>query len=76
MQMVNEIAKTTGDVTVENQGTVVLLILITDAARGFVAEHVVTEQWQWLGPSALAVEARCAWDLISEMMDSGLAVAL
>ena len=74
--MIKTVPTATADVTVEHQGTVVLLILNTDAARGFVAEHVVTEQWQWLGSSALAFEARCAGDLIGGMVDGGLGVEL
>ncbi len=73
--MVNEVAHAAADVTVEDHGTVVLLVLNTAAAIEFVEQNVSTEAWQWIGPHAVAVETRYAGDLITGMVEDGLAVA-
>ena len=61
------------DVTILDQGTVVLFRINTDAAEAFV-EDVHLENWQWNGDHGLAVDHRCAGDLIAGMQDDGLTV--
>lgn len=63
------------NVTVCDQGTVVLFRLNTDAAEAFVDENVQLANWQWLGNRSFAVEHRYAWDVIAGMLDEGLKVA-
>lgn len=55
------------NVTICDQGTVVLFRLNTDAAEAFVEENVHLENWQWLGNWSFAAEHRFAWDVIAGM---------
>jgi len=57
------------DVTVQNEGTIFLFHLHTDAAREWVGEYVPDPAW--FGES-LAVEHRYARDLAQGMLDDGL----
>ena len=64
----------TKDVTVSDQGSVVMFILNTDKARTFVKKNVHTESWQWTGNTGFAVDHRYASDLLTGMQDNGLTV--
>jgi len=62
------------DVSIENHGSVVLFVLVSDAALGRVVEHVQTEPWQWLGTNRLAVEPRYVGALATALAAEGFAV--
>ena len=62
------------DVQVENEGSIFMFHVLTDAAREWVNENVGLESWQWLG-NAFTVEHRYAQDLAEGMQDDGLTVA-
>lgn len=61
------------DVTVQNEGTILLFHLNTEAAQEWVEHHVETESYQWFGP-ALVVEHRYADTLVAGMQNDGLEV--
>ena len=61
------------DVRVHENGSVVLLVPMTPAARAWITENVHTEPWQWLGGS-LAIDWRFVPDLLDGMVDAGLTV--
>ena len=63
------------DVQVVDHGSVVTFQALTDVARSWMDEHVVSEPWQWLG-SALAVDHRLAGQLIEGMYEAGLLITL
>ena len=63
------------DVQVVNHGSVVTFQPLTDVARSWMDENVVSEPWQWLGP-AFAVDHRLASQLIEGMHEAGLLIAL
>jgi hypothetical protein len=62
------------DVLFSNEGTVCTFEPISDVAKDWIREHVQSEPWQWLA-GRLAVEHRCASELIEAMRDDGLTVA-
>jgi hypothetical protein len=61
------------DFILENHGNIILLRPITDAARAWLDFNCVPEPWQWFG-DALAVEPRCAPDIIDGLRDDGFTV--
>jgi hypothetical protein len=61
------------DVTVKDEGTVVLFTPVSDDARAWFTENVVSEPWQWRGPS-LATEHRPACDLLDGIRRRGLRI--
>ncbi len=60
------------DVTIQNEGSICLAHLNTDAAREWVSENVSDES-QYFG-QALVVEPRYLDNLIAGMCESGLTV--
>jgi hypothetical protein len=62
------------DVTIQNEGTIVLFHLLTPAAEEWVDEHV-PEDAPWFG-AALVVEHRYAADLGNGMAADGLEVGV
>jgi len=62
------------DVSVSDEGTVVLFQVNTASAKAFVDEHVELAGWQWLGTRSFAVDSRYAADLIAGMQDHGLTI--
>lgn len=70
--MADTITKT-ADVTVSNQGSLIMLSIITPEAKAWVEENVQTETWQWLGNN-LCVEPRYADNVIDGMQADGLSV--
>ena len=62
------------DITMENHGSVVLLIPETPAGREWLDANLDTEPWQWLG-GALGVDPRVAWELAEMAAGDGLEVA-
>ena len=65
---------TAPDFQVENHGSLILLRPATEAAREWLAFNCVPDPWQWFG-NALAVEPRCAPDIVNGMIDEGFTVA-
>ena len=61
------------DLSVQNHGTIFLLVPETEAGKQWLADNVASEPWQWFGPG-LAVEPRQAWDLVSGAQADGLEV--
>jgi hypothetical protein len=61
------------DVTIQNEGTISLFHLNTNAAREWVSANVYSEDRQIFG-DALAVEHRFADDVLIGMLDSDLEV--
>jgi hypothetical protein len=61
------------DVQVDNQGTIVAITPLSDAAREWLNENVQAESWQWVGDT-LGVEPRYAGPLLEGMQAAGLTV--
>lgn len=61
------------DVEIQNEGTIFLFHLQTEAAREWVLENVDRGS-PYLGPYTLAVEHRYARDLAAGMQNAGLEV--
>ena len=61
------------DVQVDDEGTVFLFTPISQVAKEWVQQHVVLENWQWLGGS-FAVDHRFALPLAEGMAQDGLRV--
>lgn len=59
------------DFAVENHGTVVMVRVLSDAAREWVDAHVALDSWQWMG-DAFACEPRMVASLVDGMLDDGL----
>lgn len=59
------------DLSFTNHGTVAMCVVHTPAAEAWVAEHVPTEPWQWMG-TAFAVEPRYVQNLIDGATADGL----
>jgi hypothetical protein len=61
------------DVLVKRQRTIVLFTPVTDDAREWFAANVVSELWQWRGPT-LAADLRPACDLLDGIRRRGLRI--
>lgn len=59
------------DFSVTNQGSVIGITPLTDAASEWIDDNVHSEGWQWMG-STLYVDARFADALVEGMMADGL----
>ena len=68
-------AKVKIDVSINDEGTIVLFTPETPAATAteFVERNVSLESWQWLG-NGFACEPRLAADIIERMQAEGLVV--
>ena len=66
-------AETAPDFQVENHGSVILLRPGNEAAKDWLDFNCVPEPWQWFG-SALAVEPRCAPDIIEGLQEEGFTI--
>jgi hypothetical protein len=64
----------TPDVTVQDEGSIVVLYLNTETARTWVRDHVNTENAQWWAGNGLVVEHRYADGLIDGLQADGLEV--
>ena len=62
------------DFQIADRGTVFLIRPLTEAARQWLDENVVSEPWQWLD-GALAVDHRLARDLVDEIETAGFTIA-
>ena len=54
------------NIVVRDEGTVVLITLVSKQAKKWIDEKVKVESWQWLGQS-FAVDHRCAEDVLQGM---------
>ena len=64
----------TVDVATDGCGSITMLTPLTKAGRDWMAEHLETESWQWMGLS-LAIEPRCAEAIIVGMYADGLVLS-
>lgn len=62
------------DLLIRDEGTVVVFRPVSDAARQWIDDNVISEGWQWLG-GTLAVDHRYADSIIQGAMLDGLGVA-
>ena len=60
------------DFRIRNEGSIVLLKPISDAAREWVSEHIPEDAQEWAG--AVVVEPRYIADILAGIQDSGLEV--
>ena len=63
------------DFQIADHGSIISIKPVSEAARTWVDENVVSEPWQWLG-GALCVDTRCARDLINELAAEGFEISL
>jgi len=66
---------TMSDFQIADHGSIISIKPVSEAARTWVDENVVSEPWQWLG-GALCVDIRCARDLIDEIAAEGFEISL
>lgn len=62
------------DIRIENQGSVFVIHLLSQAAKDFVDKFVQVEGWQWLGSRAFGVDHRYAADLAQIFEENDLVV--
>lgn len=63
------------DMKIQDEGSIVLFVPLTDFARQWVDENLALESWQWFG-DGFAVEHRYADPLRQGMENDGLAFEL
>jgi hypothetical protein len=63
------------DFQIANHGSIISIKPVSEAARTWIDENVVSEPWQWLG-GALCVDIRCARDFIDEIATDGFEISL
>ena len=63
------------DFQIADHGSIISIKPVSEAARTWVDENVVSEPWQWLG-GALCVDTRYACDLINELAAEGFEISL
>ncbi len=63
------------DFNFTNHGSIVMVTPLTDAAREFVEDKVVLEDWNCWAGGGFAVEHRFAADLVSGIEAEGLVIA-
>ena len=63
------------DFQIADHGSIISIKPVSDAARTWIDDNVVSEPWQWLG-STLCVDARCARQLIDEIDAAGFEISL
>ena len=63
------------DFQIADHGSIISFKPVSEAARRWVDENIVSEPWQWLG-GALCVDVRCACDLINELAAEGFQISL
>jgi hypothetical protein len=66
---------TMSDFQIADHGSIISIKPVSDAARQWVDENVVSEPWQWLG-GALCVDVRCARHLVDEIAAQGFEISL
>jgi hypothetical protein len=68
---ITESRRTAADVSVENQGSVIVLQPLTKKAKMWIDENVSSEPWQWVG-NGLVIDWRMAEELVDAMREEGL----
>jgi hypothetical protein len=63
------------DFQIADHGSIISIKPVSEAARSWVDENVVSEPWQWLG-GGLCVDIRCARNLIDEIAAEGFEISL
>ena len=63
------------DFQIADHGSIISIKPVSEAARTWVSENVVSEPWQWLA-GALCVDVRCARRLIDEIATEGFEISL
>ena len=63
------------DFQIAYDGSIISIKSVSEAARTWVNENVVSEPWQWLG-GALCVDIRCAIVLVDEIAAEGFEISL
>lgn len=66
---------TMSDFQIADHGSIISIKPVSEAARTWIDENVVSEPWQWLG-GALCVDIRGARDLIDEIAAEGFEISL
>lgn len=61
--------------SIANHGSIISIKPVSEAARTWVDENVVSEPWQWLG-GALCVDIRYAIVLVDEIAAEGFEISL
>jgi hypothetical protein len=61
------------DFRISEHGSILAIKPVSDAARQWLDENVVSEPWQWID-GALCVEFRFARDLIAEIDAAGFCI--
>lgn len=61
------------DVSYVNEGTIIMVEPVSQAAKDWFKEHVSTEEWQWMG-DAFACEPRMFSDLLDGLINEGFLV--
>jgi hypothetical protein len=61
------------DFQIADHGSIISIKPVSEAARTWVDENVVSEPWQW-AQGALCVETRFARDLIIEIEEAGFEI--
>jgi hypothetical protein len=62
------------DFQITDQGTIILIRPLTEAACQWLDENVVSEPWQWV-QGALCAEPRFARDLVDEIAAAGFEIS-
>ena len=63
------------DFQIADHGSIIWIKAVSEAARSWVDENVVSEPRQWLG-DALCLDIRCARNLIDEIATEGFEISL
>ena len=62
------------DFLIADHGTIILIAPLSEAARRWLDENVVSEPWQWLD-GALCADHRLARDLVHEIAAADFAMS-
>ena len=62
------------DFKIADHGSIITIRPVSEAARQWLAENVLSEPWQWLG-GALCADHRLARDLVEEIVAAGFAMS-
>jgi hypothetical protein len=62
------------DFLIADHGSIVSILPVSAAAREWLDANIMSEPWQWLG-GAIAVDPRCARDIIAALADTGFAIS-
>ena len=63
------------DFQIADHGSIISIKPVSEAAKQWVDENVVSEPWQWLG-GALCVDVRCARQLVCEIGAQGFEISV